>query len=298
MRFPSHSESAGATREELSFPPDWGSKADMPELPEVEVMRRSLEEIFRDHPQVEKIKTNRPDLRFPLPLAIFKKWKGVRIIAVHRRAKYLRIESTVGSLVCHLGMTGNFRLALAKEKRRTHDHVEIWLGEDRVLLFEDPRRFGFFLEWPGSWAEVTREELGPEPLDPAWTAEILKSRLKGKSAPIKNLLMDQRVVVGIGNIYASEVLFRAKVRPQRPAGKVTKSECEKIVKFSREILHDAIRQGGSSIRDYRSPGGEGSFQKAHLVYDREGQECVICGTPIRRRVMAGRSTFWCSHCQT
>ncbi len=271
----------------------------MPELPEVEVVRRSLERIFQQEPVVEKIIWHRPDLRFPLPLQIFKKWKKVRILSVKRRAKYLLIESDCGSLVCHLGMTGNFRISEMNSPRKPHDHVEFWLASGQVLLFADPRRFGFFLSWPGDWAQVTRELLGFEPLSEEWSGSLLKQGVKGRKAPIKTVLMDQKVVVGIGNIYASEILFRARVRPTRSAMRVSLRECEQIVEITREVLNAAIQQGGSSIRDFKSPGhGEGNFQTSHLVYDRDKKTCVVCATPIRRTVLSGRSTFWCPRCQT
>lgn len=271
----------------------------MPELPEVEVVKRALTVIFNAHSEIEKVVWRRPDLRFPLPLKLLKKWKKVTVGPIERRAKYLLLHSAAGSLVCHLGMTGNFRLRESPDDVRTHDHVEFWFANGAVLVFEDPRRFGFFQEWPGDWNQVTREALGFEPLEPAWTAAVLKSQVKNRKTPIKTFLMDQRIVVGIGNIYASEILFRAGVRPSRPAHKVSRLECDKIVQISREVLLAAIRHGGSSIRDFYSPDqGQGNFQTSHLVYNREKQACVICETPIRKTVQGGRSTFWCPRCQT
>lgn len=271
----------------------------MPELPEVEVVRRSLEEIFRADPEIKKVAWNRADLRFPLPLAIFRRLNRARVIAVERRAKYLRIEFSTASLVVHLGMTGGFRLQEATDELRKHDHVIFELGSGRRLVFEDPRRFGFMLRWPGSWESVSSQPLGSEPLDPAWTGEVLKSQLRGRQTPIKCALMDQRIVVGIGNIYASEILFRSGVRPQRRSGRVSLQECTKIVQNSRLVLLDAIRQGGSTIRDFHSAGEEaGSFQESHRVYGRAGKKCVVCSTHIKRSVLGGRSTFWCPSCQT
>ena len=270
----------------------------MPELPEVEVVRRSLQEILSSPTVIERVVWNRPDLRFPLPLKLLRLWKQVRVIQVHRRAKYLLIESDQGSLVCHLGMTGSFRVKPAGEESRKHDHVEFIFSDGQVLVFEDPRRFGFFLAWPGHWDKVTREVLGAEPLSNEWTAEALQIELKKRKAPLKNVLMDQKVVVGIGNIYASEILFCAKIKPKRNSSRVTLEECRQLVACTRKILQAAIKAGGSSIRDFHSPGkGAGDFQQKHLVYGREKQDCVICSTPIRREVLAGRSTFWCPNCQ-
>ncbi|MFN7728037.1 MAG: bifunctional DNA-formamidopyrimidine glycosylase/DNA-(apurinic or apyrimidinic site) lyase [Bdellovibrio sp.] len=270
----------------------------MPELPEVEVVRRSLTQIFKDQPLIQKVTWSRPDLRFALPLAFLRTWKATTISSVERRAKYLLLNSDKGSLVCHLGMTGSFRLLSHPDDAKTHDHVQFHLKDGLSLVFNDPRRFGFFLKWPGSWDQVTREQLGPEPLSDDFRALPLKKLLKGKAAPVKNILMDQKNVVGIGNIYASEVLHRAGVRPGRKASEVTLAECERIVAFSKEILLQAIEKGGSSIRDFHSPDlGEGSFQKAHLVYGREGEVCERCQTKIKRSVLGGRSTFWCTKCQ-
>jgi formamidopyrimidine-DNA glycosylase len=271
----------------------------MPELPEVEVVKRSLQKIFAETPIVSKVVCHRQDLRFPLPLDVFKTWKNVRVRAVHRRAKYLLIETEKGSVVSHLGMTGNFRLIAPTEDRRTHDHIEFHLRGGGVLVFEDPRRFGFFLRWPGNWDKVTREKLGLEPFSEEWSADSLKSAAQGRRTPIKTLLMDQKVVVGIGNIYASEILFRSGIKPTRSASRISREECERIVRHSREVLFAAIQHGGSSIRDFHSPSEEeGGFQNSHHVYDREKKPCVKCSTPIRRKVVSGRSTFWCSRCQT
>lgn len=271
----------------------------MPELPEVETVRRSLTEMLKENPEIEQVICRRKDLRFPLPLKFFSSWKGCRILWVERRAKYLLILTDIGGLVCHLGMTGNFRLIERSEERRTHDHVEFWLKGGAVLVYEDPRRFGFMLKWPGSWDKVSREPMGSEPLDEAWTAEELKLSIKGRKGPIKTLLMDQKIVVGIGNIYASEILFKSGVRPKRSAARVKLQEFERITFYSKQVLRAAIEGGGSSIRDFHSPqGADGGFQNQHQVYDREDKPCVVCSTPIRRIVLSGRSTFWCPKCQT
>lgn len=271
----------------------------MPELPEVEVVRRALTQIFKDRPVILKVTWARPDLRFQLPLEVLRAWKNARILKVERRAKYLLIESSEGALVCHLGMTGSFRLIRSEAEAKTHDHVQFHFADGTTLVFNDPRRFGFFLKWPGGWEKVSREELGVEPLSENFRAEDFKKILKGKTASIKTVLMDQKNVVGIGNIYASEVLFRAGVRPSRRASLVTLAECREIVMHSKAILALAIEKGGSSIRDFHSPDlGEGSFQDAHLVYDREGVACKQCRSKIKRTVLGGRSTFWCPKCQT
>lgn len=270
----------------------------MPELPEVEVVRRALTQIFKERPVIQKVTWSRPDLRFALPLEVLRAWKNAQILKVERRAKYLFIESSQGGLVCHLGMTGSFRLVVSDAETKTHDHVRFHFADGSALVFNDPRRFGFFLKWPGGWEKVSREVLGVEPLSEDFRAEEFKKLLKGKSASIKTVLMDQKNVVGIGNIYASEVLFRSGVRPSRRAALVTLAECRQIVAHSKEILAQAIEKGGSSIRDFHSPDlGEGSFQEAHLVYDREGVPCSQCRTQIKRTVLGGRSTFWCPKCQ-
>jgi formamidopyrimidine-DNA glycosylase len=273
----------------------------MPELPEVETVRRGLEEIFKTKPIIKKIKLIRKDIRFAIPKQIPKLFEGERILGVRRRAKYLLIDTQTRSLLSHLGMTGSWRVLAKNAELDKHDHFLIELDDGRTLAFRDPRRFGIidFVEHAKESKHKRLEHLGPEPFDEtAFTPEMLFSKSRKRRSAIKVFLMDQETVVGVGNIYASEVLFRSRVRPGKHAGKITKDEAARIVTNVRLVLQEAIDAGGSSISDYRKADGEsGRFQDRFKVYDRKGEACVICGTAIRAKVLGGRSTFWCPRCQ-
>ncbi len=272
----------------------------MPELPEVETVRSGLETLLIKKPSITRVRLMRKDIRFPIPKNFARDLEGQTITGVKRRAKYLLIETPKVALLSHLGMTGSWRVEREPEIG-PHDHCLIELSDGRLLIFRDPRRFGVLdLVEPGSEETHLRlKALGPEPLDRAkFTAEYLYKYSRKRKTAIKVFIMDQRVVVGVGNIYASEALFRAKIRPQKLAGKLTKHEAQRLVEATQEILAEAINAGGSSIRDYKNAGGEeGSFQDRHLVYERAGEPCRVCQTPIRSKVLGGRSTYWCPHCQ-
>ncbi|MES2855729.1 MAG: bifunctional DNA-formamidopyrimidine glycosylase/DNA-(apurinic or apyrimidinic site) lyase [Bdellovibrionota bacterium] len=275
----------------------------MPELPEVETVRRGLEDLLKKKPVVKKIRMIRKDIRFPIPKNLAKLFEGQRIIGVRRRAKYLLIDTEERSLLSHLGMTGSWRLLEggAKGELDKHDHFLIDLDDGRTLAFRDPRRFGIidYVEHSKESKHKFLHHLGPEPLDEAaFKAEDFFARSRKRKSAIKVFMMDQEIVVGVGNIYASEVLFRSGVRPAKLAGKITKSEAERIVTNVRLVLLEAIKAGGSSISDYRQASGEsGGFQDRFKVYDRKGEPCFVCKTPIRTKVLGGRSTFWCPRCQ-
>lgn len=274
----------------------------MPELPEVETVRSGLADLLDKKPTIKRVKLTRKDIRFPIPKDFIKSLEGQTITGVKRRAKYLLIETPKVSLLSHLGMTGSWRVETPQTLQAgPHDHCFIELSDGRQLIFRDPRRFGVLdLVEPGAEETHLRlKALGPEPLDETlFTADYLYAYSRKRKTAIKVFIMDQRVVVGVGNIYASEVLFRAKIRPQKLAGKITRHEAERLVVAIREILHAAIVAGGSSIRDYKNAGGEeGSFQQAHQVYERAGEPCRVCKTAIRSKVLGGRSTYWCPHCQ-
>lgn len=274
----------------------------MPELPEVETVRSGLESLLKSKPTIKRVKLMRGDIRFPIPKNFAKALEGQTITGVKRRAKYLLIETPKVALLSHLGMTGSWRIETpATLKRGPHDHCFIELSDGRQLVFRDPRRFGVLdLVQPGAEETHLRlKALGPEPLDKeTFTSEYLYETSRKRKTAIKVFIMDQRVVVGVGNIYASEALFRAGVRPQRLAGKITKHEAERIVEAIRTVLREAIAAGGSSIRDYTNASGdEGAFQLNHFVYERAGEPCRVCKTPIRSKVLGGRSTYWCPNCQ-
>ncbi len=271
----------------------------MPELPEVEVVKRELSELLKESPRIEAIEFMRKDLRDPMPIAKIKKMIGARVLSVKRRAKYLLLETDKGGLLSHLGMTGTWRAAEAGDEL-VHDHIYIQFSGGLRLAFRDPRRFGIFetFDVQNPQSSPRLKFLGPEPLEADFSASYLHPKLRSKKAPIKTAIMDQKLVVGVGNIYASEALFRAGIKPQRRADKVSFEKCEILVSKIKEVLSESILRGGSSISDFKATDGAvGSYQEAHQVYDRKDQDCVICGTRIRHLVQAGRSTYWCPSCQ-
>lgn len=271
----------------------------MPELPEVEHVKRQLNRLLESPRQVSSLEFFRKDLRFPLSPKLKKLVSGRDILTVERRAKYLLFKFEDGWLLSHLGMTGAWREIGPKEKRILHDHVQLNFKDGLSLIFNDPRRFGF-IDWVANLESHPRlSHLGPEPLETEFTAEVLFQKLRKRTAPIKAMIMDQRIVVGVGNIYASEALFRAGIRPTRAAGKVTMDECKRLVKEIKVILKQAIDSGGSTIRTYRSAdGSEGSFQSRFFVYERAGESCLKCKTgKIVSKVIGSRSTYWCPNCQ-
>jgi formamidopyrimidine-DNA glycosylase len=230
---------------------------------------------------------------------------GRRIERIGRRAKYLLIEMAGGQvMLVHLGMSGSlthrghgFDSAAFNPR---HDHIEFALDDSSILVYNDPRRFGLIKIVAGAELNQIAElkYLGPEPLGDEFTANYLWQASRGRTAAIKNLLMDQRIVAGVGNIYASEILFRAAVRPTRRAGRVTRKEIGRIVSSTRRVLHEAIGSRGTSFRSYRDSRGQpGRFAQRLRVYDREGKPCLRCGTPIRSIVLGQRSTYYCPRCQ-
>lgn len=264
----------------------------MPELPEVETHRRELWSVLQNQPQLRSLRFHRDNLRFSLPKEALRSFVGQRLLRLDRRAKYLLFFFEKGVCLSSLGMTGRWRFGQPDLK---HDHV-VWEFEGcEPLIFNDPRRFGFLdVENIASFLD----KLGPEPLEEDFRPESLFSSLREVKAPIKPVLMDQRWVVGVGNIYASEALFRAGIGPRRPAASLSKKECNRLVESVRFVLREALNSGGSTIRDYLSPSGlSGSFQHQFQVYDREGQPCRRCARPIQRIIQSGRSTFWCPSCQ-
>ncbi len=272
----------------------------MPELPEVETVRMGLAQIAKHQPEITKVDLKRGDIRFPIPKNFARALQGQKITGVRRRAKYLLIDTPKAILLSHLGMTGSWRVVEAGGEDK-HDHCYLELSDGRRLAFRDPRRFGVLdlIEPGGESRHRLLRNLGVEPLDIAvFDGEFLFNASRKRKIAAKVFLMDQRIVVGVGNIYASEALFRAGVRPGRAAGRLTKEQCDRLALVTREVLEEAIRAGGSSIRDYRQAGGdEGAYQDAHRVYDRAGQPCLVCGKKVRSAVLGGRSTFWCDSCQ-
>lgn len=273
----------------------------MPELPEVEVIRRGLTPHLVGRTITRVVISNRR-LRLPVPRAKLNLWiQSDRVESVDRRAKYLLIKMNSGAvLVLHLGMTGRLAFFANGTPRTAHDQLRFELDSGLELRFNDVRRFGSVQVLAPEDVEGTQifSGLGPEPLGPDLSSNYLLERARSKVRPIKNFLMDARVVVGIGNIYANEILFAAGIKPTRGVGTLTKPAWERVIQASRQVLERAIACGGTTISDYvRSSGETGYFQCELHVYGREGEVCQRCGSLIRRQVLAGRATFFCHRCQ-
>ena len=278
----------------------------MPELPEVETVRRGLIPVMEGQ-VIAEAQVNRPDLRFPLPERMAERLTGQRVLTLRRRSKYILADLSSGeTLLIHLGMSGRMLIsgAVVGEFHHAvplkHDHVVLVMASGARITFNDARRFGVMDLMPtASWQDhKLLKDLGPEPLGNAFNEAWLARRLENRQTPIKAALLDQTVVAGLGNIYVCEVLHRARIAPTRLARDVTQAEVARLVPLIREVLAEAIEAGGSSLRDYRQADGElGYFQHTFRVYDREGQPCTTCGTPIARLVQSGRSSFYCPNCQ-
>ncbi len=268
----------------------------MPELPEVEVTRRGVAPHVIGR-SVTAVAVYEPRLRWRVPDAL-SALAGSRVGALRRRAKYLVFEFGQGCLIVHLGMSGSLRVLPAGTPPGPHDRVDIVFG-DRLLRLRDPRRFGAVL-WTAGPAEAhpLLAGLGVEPLSRALDASRMHAIARGRRTPIKQLLMDSRRIAGIGNIYANEALFAAGIDPRRRAGRLTRERCARLARSIKLTLRAAIRAGGSSLRDFvASDGRPGYFQMRYRVYDRAGQPCRECGTPIRRIVQGQRATYFCPRCQ-
>ncbi len=273
----------------------------MPELPEVETVRRGLMPVMEGQ-RIVRADINRPDLRFPLPVAMKERLEGAVVQALRRRSKYILADLSTGEvLLIHLGMSGRILISgrmlgqfhhdhPAPQK---HDHVVLHLSNGARITFNDARRFGAMDLSTG--AHPLLAALGPEPLGNDFDETYLTEALKTRRTPIKSALLDQHLVAGLGNIYVCEVLFRAGIHPARLAAE---TQAAPLVPLIRQVLTEAIEAGGSSLKDYRQTDGElGYFQHRFQVYDRAGQPCVICGAPIERLVQSGRSSFYCPNCQ-
>ncbi|HEY4162393.1 MAG TPA: bifunctional DNA-formamidopyrimidine glycosylase/DNA-(apurinic or apyrimidinic site) lyase [Dongiaceae bacterium] len=274
----------------------------MPELPEVETVARGLAARLEGR-RIAKAEIRRGDLRWPFPKGFAQKLTGRRVIKVRRRAKYIVAELDDGNaLLAHLGMSGRMLLSKGRPAElEPHDHVILETDDGWCLRFNDARRFGMMDLVPLAKLEEHKllREVGPEPLGNAFNGPVLAAALKGKKTSIKAAILDQTVVAGVGNIYASEALFRARISPKRLAYTVQGERAEKLAAAIKQVLKDAIAAGGSSLRDYVQADGElGYFQHQWRVYDKEGQPCPEgCGGTIRRIVQGGRSTFYCPKCQ-
>jgi len=241
-----------------------------------------------------------PRLRYPLPRDLPRKVAGQRIVRVGRRAKYLLLELDSGTLLLHLGMSGNLRVVPAATPRLRHDHFDLLLDSGVALRFNDPRRFGSLIYTSGEPREhPLLERLGPEPFSAAFDADYLYRITRGRRVALKQLLMNSQLVVGVGNIYASEALFRARLRPGRAARSLTRADAARLVRAIRAVLRQAIRAGGTTLRDYLgADGAPGYFRQRLYVYERRGKPCRRCGTPVRVVTQGQRSTYYCPTCQT
>ncbi len=269
----------------------------MPELPEVETVRRGIAPALEGR-VIARALFHRAGLRHPFPPA--RDLRGVRVRRLRRRAKYLLFELDGRILVWHLGMSGRFHLLPADAPRLPHEHAALEIEGGASLRYVDPRRFGFaaLLEADALATHPWFAHLGPEPLSDAFDGAWLREAFRGRRAPVKTLLMDARIVVGVGNIYASESLHRAGVHPARAAGRISEARLARLAAAVKEVLAEAIEAGGSSIRDFaRVDGRPGYFAHAFAVYGRAGEPCPRCGASIRRMTQAGRATFWCTACQ-
>ena len=270
----------------------------MPELPEVETVRRGLAPHLTGQ-VVTEVVVRQPRLRWPVPEALALQLPGQTIRRVERRAKYLLLGTDAGTVIFHLGMTGRLRLLSTHTPLQKHDHADLILASGQCLRFNDSRRFGALL-WTTEPPErhPLLQALGPEPFDAAFSGVYLRQRAQDRTPAIKTFIMDNHIVVGVGNIYGNEALFAAGINPLRPAGQVTEAECERLAVAIREILAEAIQQGGTTLRDFIGGDGErGYFQQSLRVYNRYGLPCAACGQPIQRCRIGQRATYYCPRCQ-
>lgn len=273
----------------------------MPELPEVEVTRQGLLPVTGA--RIQSVTIRHHGMRWPIPADLPHKLQGKRILQLKRRAKYILAEvgeaTSEGVLLLHLGMSGRLCLLDRNYPAEKHDHVDIVFEDGRVIRLRDPRRFGAVL-----WLEGDVEQhallsaLGPEPLEAAFTGEYLYQSIRSRSAAIKTTIMDAHLVVGVGNIYASESLFRARIHPETPANRLTQLQCEVLVREIKATLQEALHAGGSSLRDFfGADGNPGYFQQTYFVYGRTAEPCRVCGQPILNIRLGQRSSFYCAVCQ-
>lgn len=272
----------------------------MPELPEVEVTRLGVAPLIEGR-TVTRVVTRRPDLRWPFPAGLDKLLRGKTVLGTGRRGKYLLIRFEHGTLIVHLGMSGHLRVLPPATPPQLHDHFDLVVGDQAVRL-HDPRRFGAVL-WHGNDAGPIEQHpmllgLGVEPLEEGFSGATLYAGTRGRKAPIKQVLLAGDIVVGVGNIYACESLFKAGINPKTPAGRISRNRYDKLALAIKEILAAAIVQGGSTLRDFIAVNGQsGYFQQTYFVYDRAGVDCRVCGAPVRQIRQGQRSTFYCVNCQ-
>ncbi|ARU54445.1 MAG: bifunctional DNA-formamidopyrimidine glycosylase/DNA-(apurinic or apyrimidinic site) lyase [Pseudomonadales bacterium] len=269
----------------------------MPELPEVETTKRGIAPHILSK-SVTDVCIRQPKLRWPIPDDLAERLNQARLLNIHRRAKYLLLQFDPGWLLIHLGMSGSLRIVDPNQLPEKHDHVDIHFA-NTVLRFRDPRRFGAVL-WLGDTPEDSPllSKLGPEPLAEAFNGDYLYARSRGKTATVKQFIMDQAVVTGIGNIYATEALFLSGIKPTRAAGQISRERYQKLSQNAKSILEKAIDQGGTTLKDFvGSDGKPGYFKQELLAYGRKGLPCVTCETELTEVRLGNRSTVYCKRCQ-
>lgn len=270
----------------------------MPELPEVETTRAGISPHILGQ-RVQNLQIRQPSLRWVIPSNMAGYFEGNEISALSRRGKYLVLSTQLGSALIHLGMSGSLRICTTDEPLKKHDHWDMCFQNGQILRYHDPRRFGAFLwagENPGQHKLIAT--LGPEPIESDFNPDYIYRLSRGRSLAIKNFLMSSQTVVGVGNIYASESLFRAGIHPAKAAGKVSLKRYQTLVAAVKEVLAEAIESGGSTLRDYvNGSGSPGYFQQKLSVYGRTGEPCLECTVPIRQLKIGQRSSFYCPQCQ-
>jgi len=270
----------------------------MPELPEVETTLRGIAPYLQGE-IVSDVVVRNSNLRWPIPDNLPNLLRGYTIERLERRAKYLLITFNRGTLILHLGMSGSLRILPQDTTPEKHDHFDLIFGDNKLMRLRDPRRFGAVLWHEGDVFEhPLLAHLGPEPLGSGFNTEYLYQATRKRSVAIKLAIMDSQLVVGVGNIYANEALFRAGIRPQLTAHKLSRSRCALLVQAIQDVLHEAIEKGGSSLRDFiHSDGSSGYFQQHYFVYGRKDNVCKRCGSPIKHIKQGQRSSFYCATCQ-
>jgi formamidopyrimidine-DNA glycosylase len=270
----------------------------MPELPEVETTRRGIAPLLEGR-HLEGLRVRERRLRWPVPEGLEEQVAGALVQAVERRAKYLLLRLEAGTLILHLGMSGSLRVLPAATPPQVHDHLDLILAGGVCLRLRDPRRFGSLIWCIGpTEGHPLLRDLGPEPLGSDFHADYLARMAFGRRVPVKSLIMDSRVVAGVGNIYASESLFVAGIHPQRACGRISPDRYGRLAEAIRRVLEEAIAQGGTTLRDFsQADGNPGYFSLSLRVYGRAGEPCPGCGGPIRQRRIAQRSSYFCPRCQ-
>ena len=272
----------------------------MPELPEVEVSRLGIQP-YIEHQVVQAVTVRNPKLRWPIPEEV-QLLVGEKVLSVKRRAKYLLIETLAGTAILHLGMSGKLRVLEADSEAgkapQKHDHLDILFNNNKILRLNDPRRFGAFLWQAPDTEHSLLTRLGPEPLTDAFDSEHLYKQSRGKSKAVKSFIMDNHIVVGVGNIYANESLFKAGIDPRRAAGKISAKRYQLLTTEIKQTLADAITQGGTTLKDFtQSDGNPGYFAQKLMVYGRAGEPCLQCDAKLTEVKIGQRATVFCRHCQ-